>query len=168
MFVDESPVDDRLRWRKTLVWSDGERLSVERRGKSNIRGDLAYIRGISIQLPDIRPGISVTRCKFPSLNLKIRTGESRRTVNEYFMSVSVWCHVLPNDFHSSSLREISVKGSVDENLHINPAIDYPANSRNPTHNHNYNSLTLPPPLPQFYPNALSILCSGNLPVDELI
>ena len=89
MFVDESPVDDRLRWRKTLVWSDGERLSVERRGKSNIRGDLAYIRGISIQLPDISPGISVTRCKFPSLNLKIRTGESRRTVNEYFMSVSV-------------------------------------------------------------------------------
>ena len=41
----------------------------------------------------------MTRCKFPSLNLKIKTGKSRRTMNEYFVSYSVRPRVLPQNFH---------------------------------------------------------------------
>jgi len=74
MFVAKFQVNDRLCQRKKPVWSGGERLSIESREGSNIRGDLTHIRGISIQLPDVSTVISVTHCKFPSLNLKIKAG----------------------------------------------------------------------------------------------
>jgi len=48
-------------------------------------------------------------------------GESGRTLNEYLRSILVRWHVLPHDFHSSSLRELSRKDSVDEHPCINPA-----------------------------------------------
>ena len=63
----------------------------------------------------------MTRSKFLSLNLKIKTDESRRTLNEYLVSISVQRCVLPQAFHSSSLRELSTKGSVGEHPRINPA-----------------------------------------------
>jgi len=122
MFINESLVADRLYRREKPVTSGC--MSSESREGSNIRGDLMHIRGISIQLPDVSAVISMTRCKFPSLNLKIKTGESRRMLNEYLASISVRQRVLPHDFHSSSLRELSMKGSVDEHPRINSATEW--------------------------------------------
>jgi len=48
---------------KKPVWTIGEQLPIESRDGSNIRGDLTYIRGILIQLPDVIAVIGVTRCK---------------------------------------------------------------------------------------------------------
>ena len=107
--------------RKKPIWSGGERLSIKSRDGSNIRGDLTQIREISIQLLALSAVISVTHCKFLSLNLEIITGESRQTLIEYFMSISVWRCVLPHNFHSSLLCELSMKGSIDEHPGINPA-----------------------------------------------
>ena len=83
------------------------------------RGDLTYICEISIQLPGVNA--VMTRCKFPSLNIKIQTGELRQTLNNYLDSIMVRRRVLPHDFHSLSLRELSTKGFVDKHLRLNPA-----------------------------------------------
>jgi len=69
-----------------------KRLSIESRDGSNIRGDLTHVRGVSIQLADASPVISVTRCEF--CNLKIKPGLSRRN-NEYLVAISIWRRVLP-------------------------------------------------------------------------
>jgi len=73
-----------------------------------------------ITITDVIAVINVTHCKCSSLNLQINTGESRQTLKEYLVSISVRYRVLSPDFHSSSLRELSTKDSVDEHPRINP------------------------------------------------
>jgi len=116
MLANESLVDDRLCRGKKPVWSGCERLWIESWDSSNIRGDLTDICGFSIQLPDVSAIIIVTRCKFPRMS-------SRMYRDECWTNISIRHRVLPHDFHSSPLRELSTKGFVDEHPHINPATE---------------------------------------------
>ena len=118
MFIKESLIDDWLSRRKKFVLSGDDCRSCSQ----NIRRAHAYPWSLDT-MRDVSAVIRVTRCKFPGMNIKIKTGKSRWTLNECFMSILVRRRALPHNFHSSSLRELSMKGSIDRLPCIIPACD---------------------------------------------